>query len=68
LSLDEGIQEIKIYAEGKGSLQIPIPGSLNPDKMNMLDEKGNIIKFEITDHAILLEMNSKISGKWLSLN
>jgi len=67
-SLDEGVKEIKIFAEGKGSLQIPIPGSVNPDQMDLLDEKGNEIKFEIADKAILFEMNSKTSGKWLSLN
>ncbi len=66
-SMDESIPGIKIYAEGKGKLQIPIPGSVNPYKIYIVDEKGKKINYDIIEDAIVLEVNSKISGKWLSL-
>jgi hypothetical protein len=67
-SLDKSKQEIKVYAEGEGSLRIPIPDSVNPKKIKIVDEQGNKIRFEIIDKAILLEVNSNISGKWLTLS
>jgi hypothetical protein len=67
-SLDDNKQELKIFVKGEGRIRIPISDSLNSNNIKILDERGNKIKYEILEKAIVLEVISKLSGKWLTLN
>lgn len=65
-SLDSN-NEWKIYVEGESRVSIPLNSEINIKNIKLRNDQGKKIKYSIQDESLQFEVNSQLSGKWLSL-
>lgn len=65
-SLDKGKNELMIFAEGDGTVSIPLNKSMHTD-MKLQDDKGKRIRYKTVDAFIQFQLDKWTNGKWLSL-
>jgi hypothetical protein len=65
-SLDKDKKAIMIFAEGDGTVSIPLSQSFNKG-MKLQDEKGKRIRYKSVDGTIQFQLDKQTNGKWLTL-
>ena len=58
---------MQVYVQGEGSVQIPLPSETNRNKIRLKDEHGKKATFQSDEEHLILNLNEKISGGWLTL-
>ena len=66
-ALENTEQEIKIYVEGSGAVEIPVPEKVDVRHARLVDARGKKVKGKLADSTVHLEVDEGISGQWLTL-
>ena len=66
-SLENPEREIMVYIDGQSSVNIPLPASVNAKSAKLVDDKGKKVKSKSFDGHLEIDVDSKISGKWMTL-
>jgi hypothetical protein len=65
-SLVNSGNEIMVYVEGISKVSIPVPANINT-KARLVDANGKKVKSKIGDGSLNIDIDSKLSGQWLTL-
>ncbi|MEN8155509.1 MAG: hypothetical protein ABFS10_01040 [Bacteroidota bacterium] len=60
-------KEILLYVDGEAEVVIPLPEGIGTGTARLTDRKGKSVKHKIRGNSLQMQVDSKLSGKWLSL-
>ena len=66
-SADEEGQEIRILVRGESTVSIPLSSEIASQKLKLTDSNGKKVNFKQKGAVVLVDVDSQLSGKWLSL-